>query len=114
MSEVEQYFEDRSSRALDVFVHFILDIRISALSSSHSGRWSYLARGTAKIFKILFFHRIVCEVPQKFKERLSWYGREIESVAEEPAEGDGSASHIFGHGLIQRTRYESVYHIQQT
>ena len=38
VSEVEQYFEDRSSRALGVFVHFILDIRISALFSGNSSR----------------------------------------------------------------------------
>ena len=98
--EVEQYFEDCSSWALDVFVHFILDTRISARSSRHSSRQSNLTLGTAKFFEFLFFHRIVCKVSQKFKERLSWHGRKIESVAEEPAEADGSAGHIFGHGLI--------------
>ena len=100
VSEVEQYFEDCSSWALNVFVHFILDLRISARSSRHSSRQSNLTLGTAKFFEFLFFHRIVCKVSQKFKERLSWNGREIESVPEEPAEGDSSAGHIFGHRLI--------------
>jgi hypothetical protein len=100
VSEVEQYFEYRSSWTLDVFVHFILGIRISALSSRYSSRQPHLAFGTAELFEFLFFHRIVCEVSKKFKERLSWHGRKIESVAEEVAEGDGSARHICGHGLI--------------
>ena len=38
VSEVEQYFEYRPPRTLDVFVHFILDTHLSALSSGHSSR----------------------------------------------------------------------------
>ena len=69
--------------------------------------------GTAKLFEFLFFHRIVCEVSQKFKERVSWHGREIQSVPEEPVEDDGSAGHISRDGPIQRTRYESVYRMMK-
>ena len=53
-SEVEQYFEDCSPWALDVFVHFILDIHVSTWSSRYSSRWSDLALGTAKFFEFLF------------------------------------------------------------
>jgi len=36
--EVEQYFEYRSSRSLNVLIHFVLDPRISALSRKYSSR----------------------------------------------------------------------------